>query len=66
MSIIKKIELIVGGQKVELTLEQARELRMELDSIFGVREVMKEVVTMPARPSYPPDPWPGRAPEWHF
>ena len=63
MSIIKKIELSVGGQKVELTLEQARELRMELDSIFGVREIVKEVVTMP---SYPPDPWPGRAPEWHF
>ena len=51
---IKKIELDLGGKKVELTPTQAKNLKEALDELFG-KEVIREVVRdpMPYIPYYP-------------
>ena len=39
---IKKIELDLGGKKVSLTPEQAKNLKAALDELFG-KEVIREI-----------------------
>ena len=55
---IKKIELDLGGKKVELTPTQAKNLKEALDELFG-KEVIREVVRdpMPYIPYYPYPRW---------
>lgn len=54
-SIIKKIELDLGGKRVSLTLEQAKKLKSALDELFGAK-VEKKYISYPIEP-YRPRRW---------
>lgn len=54
MSVIKSVELDLGGRIVKLTPKQARNLKEALDELFG-KEIVREkeyVPYYPLRPNY--------------
>ena len=61
---IKKVVIEIDGKDVELTMEQARELKTALDELFG--EKVREVRIPEPYPVYPRRPyvWPWREPVW--
>lgn len=61
---VKKLTIELGGQDVELTMEQARELKSALDELFGER--VHEVRIAEPYPVYPRHPyrWPWYQPSW--
>ena len=54
---ISKIELVVNDKKIELTINEAMELKDLLNKTFEKEKV--EFVPYPVYPSYPVYPW------WH-
>ena len=52
---ISKIELIVNNKKIELTINEAMELKDLLNKTFEKEKV--EFVPYPVYPSYPVYPW---------
>ena len=60
---IKKMIIELNGKDVELTMEQARELKAALDELFG--EKVREVRIPEPYPVYRrPYIWPWREPYW--
>ncbi len=51
---IEKIVFNVRGKKLELTSEEAKELKQILSDLFGETKVIHEYLTQPYRPC----PWP--------
>ena len=52
---ISKIELIVNDKKIELTINEAMELKDLLNKTFEKEKV--EIIPYPVYPSYPVYPW---------
>jgi len=48
---INTIELVIGNEKIKLSLDQAKELKKILDELF-VRQTTKEYITVPYYPYY--------------
>jgi hypothetical protein len=69
MKIIKKITIELGGQEIEVTIEELRQFRNEIDQLLGDRDSIPTVPTPvhPVRPyPYYPDPWvPGPGKLWY-
>lgn len=45
---LKTLKFEIGGKKIELTVEEARAMKAELDQLFE-----KEIINVPYFPSYP-------------
>ena len=54
---IKKIVITVGDKDIKLTMDEAKELKLELDELFGAEEPFKPIPWLPYIPSYPCEPW---------
>lgn len=52
-NIIKSVKLDLGGKTVDLTIEQAKNLKVALDELLGEKVVTKEVVKHEYIPTYP-------------
>ena len=50
---ISKIEIIIDGKKIKLSLDQAEELYGELDKMFGKDVEYRYYYPKPAMPYYP-------------
>ena len=57
-----KIVFKIGGNKIELTLEEAMELKQALNDMFKDEYVYYPMPTYPLQPLYPLQPSYG---EWH-
>jgi len=57
MSEIKKIVLSVGDKEIELTPDEAKELRKILGDLFGEKETTVIPVPYPVQPYYPWTIW---------